>query len=53
VSAEAKEHRRKFKEAMRQRIWDIAASRDISDDEIRPVLSLRHRILASLPQGTA
>jgi hypothetical protein len=39
----AKEHRRNFKEAMRRRIKDIAASRDIPDDEIRPVLSLRHR----------
>jgi hypothetical protein len=43
VSPEAKEHRRNFKEAMRQRIREIAASRDIPDDEIRPVLSLRHR----------
>jgi hypothetical protein len=43
MSTEAKERRRNFKEAMRQRIRDIAASRDIPDDEIRPVLSLRHR----------
>jgi hypothetical protein len=43
MSTEAKEHRRNFKEAMRRRIKDIAASRDIPDDEIRPVLSLRHR----------
>jgi hypothetical protein len=43
VSPEAKEHRRNFKEAMRRRIKDIAAARDIPDDEIRPVLSLRHR----------
>jgi hypothetical protein len=43
MSTEAKERRRNFKEAMRQRIKDIAASRDIPDDEIRPVLSLRHR----------
>jgi hypothetical protein len=28
---------------MRRRIKDIAASRDIPDDEIRPVLSLKHR----------
>jgi hypothetical protein len=50
VSAEAKEHRRKFKEAMRQRIWDIAASRDISDDEIRPVLRLRHHLIADFAE---
>lgn len=43
MSTEAKERRRNFKEAMRRRIKDIAAARDIPDDEIRPVLSLRHR----------
>jgi hypothetical protein len=43
MSTEAKERRRNFKEAMRRRIKDIAASRDIPDDEIRTVLSLRHR----------
>lgn len=43
MSNERKEERRKFKEAMRRRIKDIAASRDIPDDEIRPVLSLKHR----------
>jgi hypothetical protein len=43
MSTEAKEHRRNFKEVMRRRIKDIAASRDIPDDEIRPVLSLKHR----------
>ena len=30
-------------EAMRRRIRDIAASRDLSDDEIKPVLRLKHR----------
>jgi hypothetical protein len=43
MSTEAKEHRRNFKEAMRRRIKDIAASRGIPDDEIRPVLSLKHQ----------
>jgi hypothetical protein len=42
-NSEVMAHRRNFKEAMRQRIKDIAASRDIPDDEIRPVLSLRHQ----------
>jgi len=46
MSAEAKEQRRNFKEAMRRRIKEFAASRDIPDDEIRPVLSLRHRHIA-------
>jgi hypothetical protein len=46
LSAEAKEQRRNFKEAMRLRIKEFAASRDIPDDEIRPVLSLRHRHIA-------
>jgi len=43
MSTEAKEQRRNFKEAMRRRIKEFAASRDIPDYEIRPVLSLRHR----------
>jgi len=42
MSNEKKEERRNFKAAVRQRIKDIAASRGIPDDEIRPVLSLRH-----------
>jgi hypothetical protein len=45
MSNDRKEERRNFKEAMRRRIKDIAASRDIPDDEIRPVLSLRHRCI--------
>ena len=43
MSDERKEERRTFKEEMRRRIKDITASRDIPDDEIRPVLSLKHR----------
>jgi hypothetical protein len=42
MSAEAKERRRNFKEAMRRRIKDIAASRDLTDEEIKPALSLKH-----------
>jgi hypothetical protein len=41
-NSEAIARRRDFKDAMRQRIRDIAASRDLSDEEIRPVLKLRH-----------
>jgi hypothetical protein len=42
--------RREFKEAMRQRIRDIAASRDLSDDEIKPVLKLKHREIAEFTE---
>jgi len=45
-NSEAMAHRREFKEAMRQRIRDIAASRDLSDEEIRPVLKLKHHEIA-------
>jgi hypothetical protein len=31
---------------MRQRIRDVAASRDLSDEEIKPALSLRHEAVA-------
>jgi hypothetical protein len=41
-NSEAMAHQREFKEAMRQRIRDIAASRDLSDEEIKPALTLKH-----------
>ncbi|SHH17293.1 hypothetical protein SAMN05443248_3948 [Bradyrhizobium erythrophlei] len=41
-NSEAIARRREFKEAMRQRIREIAASRDLSDEEIKPVLRLKH-----------
>jgi hypothetical protein len=34
--------KRKFNDAMRQRIREIAASRNLSDEEIKPALSLKH-----------
>ena len=34
---------REFKEAMRQRIRDIAASRGLSGEEIKPILRLKHQ----------
>jgi hypothetical protein len=43
IDSETVSRRRAFKEAMRQRIRDIAASRDLSDEEIKPVLRLKHR----------
>jgi hypothetical protein len=41
-NVEACAESRTFKEAMRQRIREIAASRDLSDEEIKPVLKLKH-----------
>ena len=45
-NSEAWARQREFKEAMRQRIRDIAASRDLSDEEIKPVLKLKHHEIA-------
>jgi hypothetical protein len=42
-SAEAKARTRAFKEAMRQRIREVAALRTLADDEIGPALGLRHQ----------
>jgi hypothetical protein len=47
MSTEAKEHRRDFKEAMRRRIRDVAASRNLSDEEIKPALTLKHHKLGN------
>jgi len=41
-SSEAMARRREFNDAMRQRIRDLAASRDLPDDEIKSVLRLKH-----------
>ncbi len=49
-NSEAMAHRREFKEAMRQRIRDIAESRDLSDEEIRPVLKLKHHEIANFTE---
>jgi hypothetical protein len=35
---------------MRQRIKEIAASRDLSDEEIRPVLRLKHEAIGHFCQ---
>jgi hypothetical protein len=42
MSNERKEERHKFKEAMRQRIREIAAARNLSDEDIEPTLKLKH-----------
>jgi hypothetical protein len=49
-NSEAMAHRREFKDAMRQRIRDIAASRDLSDEEIKPVLRLKHHEIAEFTE---
>ena len=48
--SEAMAHQHEFKEAMRQRIRDIAASRDLSDEEIKPVLRLKHHEIAEFTE---
>jgi hypothetical protein len=45
-NSEAMAHRREFKEAMHQRIREIATSRDISDEEIKPAMTLKHHEIA-------
>jgi hypothetical protein len=45
-NSEAMAHRREFHDAMRQRIRDVAASRDLSDEEIKPALTLKHHEVA-------
>jgi hypothetical protein len=49
-NSEALAHRREFKEAMRQRIREIAASHDLSDEEIRPVLKLKYQEIANFTE---
>jgi hypothetical protein len=49
-NSETMARRREFKEAMRQRIKDIAASRDLSDEEIKPALSLKHHEIAEFTE---
>jgi hypothetical protein len=49
-NSEMMAHRREFKDAMRQRIRDIAASRDLSDEEIGPVLKLKHHEIANFTE---
>jgi hypothetical protein len=45
-NSEAMARTREFKEVMRQRIREIAASRGLSDEEIKPVWSLKHQRVA-------
>jgi hypothetical protein len=45
-NSETMAHRREFKEAMRQRIRDIAASRNLSAEDIKGVMTLKHHEIA-------
>lgn len=45
--------RRAFREAMRQRIRDVAAVRTLHDDEFRTALSLRHRQIGEFCEAHA
>jgi hypothetical protein len=45
-NSETMARRREFKEAMRRRIRDVAASRDLSDAEIKAALTLKHHEIA-------
>jgi hypothetical protein len=49
-NSEAMARSREFKEAMRQRIRDVAASRDLSDEEIKPVLRLKHQAIGEFTE---
>jgi hypothetical protein len=49
-NSEAMARKREFNDAMRQRIRDIAASRDLSDEEIKPALTLKHQEIARFSQ---
>jgi hypothetical protein len=49
-NSEAMARSREFKEAMRQRIREVAASRDLSDEEIKPVLKLKHHEIAKFTE---
>jgi hypothetical protein len=49
-NSEAMASRREFKLAMRQRIKDIAASRDLSAEDIKGVMTLKHHEIAEFTE---
>jgi hypothetical protein len=51
ANSERMARRRDFNLAMRQRIRDVAASRGISDDEIRPALTLKHEAIGRFSEA--
>ena len=51
ANSERMARRRDFNLAMRQRIRDVAASRGISDGEIRPALTLKHEAIGRFSEA--
>jgi hypothetical protein len=49
-NSEAMARNREFKEAMRRRIRGIATSKNLSDEEIKPVLRLKHHEIAKFTE---
>lgn len=47
TNSEAMARKREFKAAMRERIRDVARSRDLSEEEIKPALTLKHHEIAA------
>lgn len=45
TNSSAMARNREFKDAMRQRIKDVAASRDLSEDEIKPAMTCKHQAI--------
>jgi len=50
TNSEAMARKREFDDAMRRRIRDIAASRDLSEEDIKPTLTLEHHEIAKFTQ---
>jgi hypothetical protein len=50
TKSDAMARRAEFKDAMRRRIRDIAGSRDLSDEEIKPALTLKHHQIANFAE---
>ena len=49
-NSEAMARRREFNEAMRRRVRDVAAFRGLSDEEIKPTLTLKHHKIAKFTE---
>jgi hypothetical protein len=50
-NSEAMARQREFNEAMRQRIRKIATTRNLSDEEIKPALKLKHHEIARFSEA--
>jgi hypothetical protein len=49
-NSEARARSREFKAEMRRRVMEVAISRDLSDEEIKPVLKLKHEEVGRFAQ---